>query len=106
MVIGAFPFSVVMVLQCIALVKAIWNDSKREKAGVQGHRLEPLPADSQAIAARQNGILWGFGIDQKLIRHVAIRVDGRQIALIGHADHLHHRQTVTLPTSSIVAHDQ
>lgn len=34
MVIGAFPFSVVMVLQCVALVKAIWNDSKREKAGV------------------------------------------------------------------------
>lgn len=35
MVIGAFPFSVVMVLQCVALVKAIWNDSKRDKAGIQ-----------------------------------------------------------------------
>ncbi len=34
MVIGAFPFSVVMVLQCIALVKAIWRDSHREKVGV------------------------------------------------------------------------
>ena len=34
MVIGAFPFSVVMVLQCAALVKAIYNDSQREKAGV------------------------------------------------------------------------
>jgi len=34
MVIGAFPFSVVMVLQCVALVKAIWNDGKREQAGV------------------------------------------------------------------------
>ena len=34
MVIGAFPFSVVMVLQCFALVKAIWNDGRREKAGV------------------------------------------------------------------------
>ena len=34
MVIGAFPFSVVMVLQCVALVKAIWNDIQREKTGV------------------------------------------------------------------------
>lgn len=34
MVIGAFPFSIVMVLQSIALIKAIWNDSRREKAGV------------------------------------------------------------------------
>jgi len=34
MVIGAFPFSVVMVLQCFALIKAIWNDGKREQAGV------------------------------------------------------------------------
>ncbi|CUH78762.1 Glycine betaine-Na(+) symporter [Tritonibacter multivorans] len=35
MVIGAFPFSVVMVLQCVALVKAISNDIKREKSGIQ-----------------------------------------------------------------------
>ncbi len=34
MVIGAFPFSVVMLLQCVALVKAIYNDGRREKAGV------------------------------------------------------------------------
>lgn len=34
MVIGAFPFSAVMVLQSVALVKAVWNDTKREKAGV------------------------------------------------------------------------
>lgn len=34
MVIGAFPFSIVMVLQCIALVKAIYRDSQREKNGV------------------------------------------------------------------------
>ena len=34
MVIGALPFSVVMVLMCIALLKAIWNDTRREKAGV------------------------------------------------------------------------
>ncbi|WP_085908657.1 BCCT family transporter [Kiloniella majae] len=35
MVIGALPFSVVMVLQCFALVKAIYNDGKRESAGME-----------------------------------------------------------------------
>ena len=35
MVIGALPFSVVMVLQCFALVKAIYRDGIREKEGVQ-----------------------------------------------------------------------
>ena len=34
MVIGALPFSLVMVLMCISLIKAIWNDGKREAAGV------------------------------------------------------------------------
>ncbi|MEJ6392275.1 BCCT family transporter [Gymnodinialimonas sp. 2305UL16-5] len=34
MVIGALPFSVVMLLQCVALIKAIANDARREKAGV------------------------------------------------------------------------
>ncbi len=34
MVIGALPFSVVMALMCIALIKAIWNDGRREAAGV------------------------------------------------------------------------
>ncbi|MFA3915411.1 BCCT family transporter [Ruegeria hyattellae] len=34
MVIGALPFSVVMVLQCFALIKAIYNDGKRERAGI------------------------------------------------------------------------
>ena len=34
MVIGALPFSVVMVLMAIALLKAIWNDGRRERAGV------------------------------------------------------------------------
>lgn len=34
MVIGALPFSVVMVLQCIAIIKAIYNDGRREKAGM------------------------------------------------------------------------
>lgn len=35
MVIGAFPFSIVMVLQCVSLVKAVWNDTKRNNEGVQ-----------------------------------------------------------------------
>ena len=34
MVIGALPFSIVMVLMCIALIKAIYNDGRREAAGV------------------------------------------------------------------------
>ncbi len=34
MVIGALPFSVVMVLMGIALVKGIWRDSRREASGV------------------------------------------------------------------------
>lgn len=34
MVIGALPFSVVMVLMCLGLVKAIWNDGRREAAGI------------------------------------------------------------------------
>jgi choline/carnitine/betaine transport len=34
MVIGALPFSIVMVLMCLALVKAIYNDGRREAAGV------------------------------------------------------------------------
>lgn len=35
MVIGALPFSVVMALMAISLIKAIYNDSRREKAGVE-----------------------------------------------------------------------
>jgi choline/carnitine/betaine transport len=34
MVIGALPFSIVMALMCIALIKAIWNDGRREAEGV------------------------------------------------------------------------
>ncbi|MEX3015954.1 BCCT family transporter [Gymnodinialimonas hymeniacidonis] len=34
MVIGALPFSAVMALMCIALIKAIFNDGRREAAGV------------------------------------------------------------------------
>ncbi|MFD0917293.1 BCCT family transporter [Pseudahrensia aquimaris] len=35
MVIGALPFSIVMVLMCVSLIKAIYNDGRREKVGVQ-----------------------------------------------------------------------
>ena len=35
MVIGALPFSVVMVLMCISLIKAIYNDSWREAQGIE-----------------------------------------------------------------------
>jgi len=35
MVIGALPFSIVMVLMCFALVMAIYYDGRREAAGVQ-----------------------------------------------------------------------
>ncbi len=34
MVIGALPFSLVMLLMCVALIKAIFRDSMREKGGV------------------------------------------------------------------------
>lgn len=35
MVIGALPFSVVMVLMCVSLIKAIYRDGLREKAGIK-----------------------------------------------------------------------
>ena len=35
MVIGALPFSFVMVLMCIGLIKAIYNDGRREAQGIQ-----------------------------------------------------------------------
>jgi choline-glycine betaine transporter len=34
MIIGALPFTVVMVLMCISLAKAMFNDGRREKAGI------------------------------------------------------------------------
>ena len=34
MVIGALPFSLVMVLMCFSLIKAIFNDGRREAAGI------------------------------------------------------------------------
>lgn len=34
-VIGALPFSLVMVLMAISVLKAIWRDSKREAQGIE-----------------------------------------------------------------------
>lgn len=44
MVIGALPFSVVMVLQCVALIKAIYNDGRREQNG-QETTVASVPAE-------------------------------------------------------------
>jgi choline-glycine betaine transporter len=44
MVIGALPFSVVMVLMCLGLIKAIWNDGRREAAGV-ATTVDQVPAE-------------------------------------------------------------
>ena len=40
MVIGALPFSLVMALMGISVLKAIWRDSKRHKAGVPATKAE------------------------------------------------------------------
>ena len=40
MVIGALPFSVVMVLMCIALIKAVYNDTRREAQGIPTTQVE------------------------------------------------------------------
>ena len=47
MVIGALPFSIVMALMCLALIKAIWNDGRREAAGVPTtfDNIETTPAE-------------------------------------------------------------
>ena len=50
MVIGALPFSVVMVLMCISLIKAIYNDTRRETAGVPS-------VHSEIEGATGNGML-------------------------------------------------
>ena len=41
MIIGALPFTIVMVLMVIALIKAMWNDSRRAKAGVGSAEATP-----------------------------------------------------------------
>ncbi|WP_308915532.1 BCCT family transporter [Jannaschia sp. LMIT008] len=55
MVIGALPFSVVMVLMAIALVKAIWMDGRRERAGVPTTIPEAAEANAAAAAAGPKG---------------------------------------------------
>ncbi len=45
MVIGALPFSIVMVLMCVALIKAIYNDGRREAAGVSTLAPVATPAE-------------------------------------------------------------
>lgn len=47
MVIGALPFSIVMVLMCFALIKAIYNDGRREAAGVPttSDEINAMPAE-------------------------------------------------------------
>ncbi len=48
MVIGALPFSVVMVLMGLSLVKAVFNDSRRLKAGVSTtHEGDEAPAPAE-----------------------------------------------------------
>ncbi len=42
MVIGALPFSIVMALMCLALIKAIWNDGRREAAGIDAVTVDPV----------------------------------------------------------------
>lgn len=54
MVIGALPFSIVMALMAVALLKAIYNDTRREKAGV------PTTHDN-IEGATGNGIAAGLG---------------------------------------------
>ena len=45
MVIGALPFSFVMVLMGIALIKAIWRDGRREKHGLATTHVDGSPSD-------------------------------------------------------------
>ncbi len=44
MVIGALPFSIVMVLMAISLVKAIFNDGRREAAGITSVTVDDVPS--------------------------------------------------------------
>ena len=53
MVIGALPFSVVMALMCIALIKAIYNDGRRENAGVPAVHSEIEGATGNGLSAAE-----------------------------------------------------
>ncbi len=50
MVIGALPFSMVMVLMGLALVKAIWRDGKREAAGLPTTHNDDGPVEAPTPA--------------------------------------------------------
>ena len=45
MVIGALPFSLVMVLMGVSLIKAIWRDAKRLKHGLPTTHVDGVPAE-------------------------------------------------------------
>jgi choline-glycine betaine transporter len=45
MVIGALPFSLVMVLMGIALIKAIWRDGMRQKHGLATTHVDDAPTE-------------------------------------------------------------
>ena len=47
MVIGALPFSLVMVLMAVSLIKAIYNDGRREAAGIAtlSDNMDSVPAE-------------------------------------------------------------
>ena len=53
MVIGALPFSVVMALMAVSLIKAIYNDGKREEAGVVSIHSEIEGATDNGLAAQE-----------------------------------------------------
>ena len=45
MIIGALPFTMVMVLMVLSLIKALFNDGRREKAGISVGAAEGQPAE-------------------------------------------------------------
>ncbi len=55
MVIGALPFSVMMVLTWIALLEAIWNDGRRALAGVSS-TFDEIPGDTPPRAPNAPGL--------------------------------------------------
>ena len=55
MVIGALPFSLVMVLMGIALIKGIWLDSLREKRGMRDHHRGRHPSGAVAPSRPRGG---------------------------------------------------
>ena len=50
-ILGALPFTIVRVLMVIALIKAMWNDSCREKAGSSAFYIRAAPTE-RAVKTR------------------------------------------------------